>query len=339
MERRSGMKILVTGATGFLGTRLVERLCEAGHSVRATGRNLAAGQVLTALGAEFIPGAIEDQAFVASLLPGMEAVIHTAGLSSPWGKYEAFYQANVQGTENVILGCFQHTVPRLVHVSTPSLYVEYRDRANVRESDPLPATFVNAYAATKYEAEQRVWAASLRGLETVMIRPRALVGRGDTVIMPRLIRAHQEGRLRVIGTGQNRVDLTSVANVVDALLLGLTAEGPALGEAYNITNGDPVNLWDTVEQVFQHLGLTLNRRRIPFAVAFAVAKGMEAAARFDPAFREPPLTCYSVGMLAKTQTLNIDKARTLLGYTPRQSLTDAIGEFVPWWQSLGGKSP
>lgn len=327
------MKICVTGATGFLGYRLIQRLQSLGHEVLATGRNKHMGEKITYLGLPFKRGSLEDRAFVMSLIPdGTDAVIHCAGLASPWGPYESFYQANVVATEHVIEACLARGVKRLVHVSTPSIYVEYKDKFDVKESDPLPIEFVTHYAKTKYLAEQKVFEAHQKGLETLMIRPRALVGAGDTVIMPRLLRAHHEGRLRVIGDGKNQVDLTPVSNVIDALILCLNAPEDALGEAYNISNGQPVKLWDFLKAVFAKMHLTLNEKRIPFGVAYGVAKSMEQAAKLLPEQPEPPLTCYGVGMLAKTQTLNIDKARQKLGYEPQQSLDEAVDEFLTWWQ-------
>jgi len=296
------MKILVTGATGFLGFRLIQTLKFEGYEVIATGRNPIMAEKISQLGIPFAAGAVEDKEFLIQISQGAEAVIHTAGLSSPWGHYADFERSNVLGTEAVIAACLKNKIRRLVHVSTPSIYVIYGDREQVKESDPLPPQFINAYAATKFLAEEKIRAASAQGLETIMIRPRALIGKGDTVIVPRLLRAHQEGRLRIIGSGQNRVDLTAVSNVVDALLLCLHAPQEALNEAYNITNGQPVQLWEFLAEVFDQLGLSLNRKKIPYSLAFALASGMEALAKMDPQYKEPPLTRYSVTMLAKNQT-------------------------------------
>ncbi|MEZ0371791.1 MAG: sterol-4-alpha-carboxylate 3-dehydrogenase, partial [Candidatus Sericytochromatia bacterium] len=170
------------------------------------------------------------------------------------------------------------------------------------------------------------------GLKTVMLRPRAIIGAGDTVIMPRLLRAHREGRLRIIGDGRNLVDMTAVKNVLHAVDLGLAAEGEALGQAYNITSGDPVRLWDTVGEVLKRLDLRLNRSKIPFVLAYSIAGAMEVAAKADPKQPEPSLTRYSVIMLARSQTLNINKARRLLGYAPVQTTNEAMDEFIEWWK-------
>lgn len=326
------MHILVTGATGFVGFRLIQQLQAAGHKVFATGRNLAMGEKISYLEIPFRPGKLEDPDFVSSLTKGMDAVVHLAGLASPWGPYKDFYQANVLSTRHVADACLAHGVPRLVHFSSPSIYVENLSHEDVKENDPLPDPFINHYAQTKFLSENVISEAADKGLKTVILRPRAVIGAGDTVIMPRLLRAHREGKLRIIGDGRNKVDMTSVSNLCDAVELALTAEGEALGEAYNITNGEPVYLWETIAEVLQRLDLRLNRSKLPFVLAYSIAGAMEVAAKADPKQEEPALTRYSVIMLARTQTLNIDKARRLLGYAPRQSTAQALDEFIGWWK-------
>ncbi len=325
-------KVLVTGATGFLGYRLLQSLQAQGYQVSATGRNAQMTEKISRLGIPVQRGDIQDQALLQRLCQGQDAVVHCAGLASPWGPYQRFYEINVGGTEAVTQACLDQGVSRLIQISSPSVYVSSSGESDVKESDPLPERFINAYAETKYLADLNVEAAHLHGLESVTLRPRAMIGREDTVIIPRLLRAQQAGRLRVIGDGQNRVDFTSVSNMCDAVDLALQATGPALNQVYNISNGEPSLLWQTLDWAFERLNLKLNTRRLPYAVAYSAAAAMELAARFQPGQPEPPLTRYSVLMIAKDHTLNIDKARQLLGYEPRQSTEAAILEFIDWWK-------
>lgn len=327
--------ILVTGATGFVGSRLTEFLAtQPGVQVTATGRRANAGQLTVPPNVRFMAGDLSDRSFTDQLLMGVDVVVHGAALSSPWGDYADFYRANVIATENLLASAREVGVQRLVHISTPSIYFDGRDRFDIREEDPLPTRFVNHYAATKFIAEGLVRASRL---PYVILRPRAIIGGGDTVIMPRLIRARQENRLLVVGDGQNVVDLTSVSNLVDAIWLAINAPDSALGEAYNITNGQPVLLWPFVNQVLTQLGMPLGEalrgpKRIPYGLLYVLAGLSEARARWLSGGREPALTRYGVGVLAKSCTLNIDKARQQLGYTPRQTVEEAIEEFVNWYQ-------
>lgn len=329
------MNILVTGATGFVGFRLLQHLQCQGHKLLATGRDPVMGEKIRRLGIPFLPGDITHPDFAESLPPGQEAVIHLAGLSSPWGPYPAFYRANVTGTQNILRACFKHDVRRFVQLSSPSIYVDgTRSRQHVSEDEPLPPTFTNAYAQTKHLADQLVLEAAAQGLETVLLRPRAVIGAGDTVIVPRLLRAHAEGRLRIIGDGRNVVDLTGINNVCHGVDCALQASGEALGQAYNLSSGEPVRLWETLKTAFSQLDLKLNEQKIPFMLAYGLAKALEVAAKAEPGSPEPALTCYSVIMMGRSQTLNIDKARRLLGFTPVQTTTEALAEFISWWKRL-----
>ncbi len=331
----SKQTILVTGATGFLGSRTVERLVQAypQHTVIAAGRTIKAHAYIDHPRVHYQLGDLADPAYVAAIFQRqpIQAVVNCAALSSPWGRDEDFYRANVRSQQHLIEQAQQTGVNRFVFISTPSLYFNYRDRLNIRESDPLPPKFVNAYARTKREAEILL---EQSGLSYIALRPRALIGRGDTVIMPRLIRAYEEGRLKIIGSGQNRVDLTPVSNVVDAILLGLEAPESACGRPYNITQAEPVLLWPHIHSVLTQLGFEPSAQKVPFWLVHTVAGLMELYAKSLGGGKEPTLTRYSVGTLARHFHMDITQAQTRLDYQPRQSVAEAITEFVTWYQSL-----
>lgn len=328
------MKVVVTGATGFLGGKIAERLAKDNRfEVIATGRDKDKIQKLNENGINASAGSLEDKEFFFDLTKDAEIIVHSAALSSPWGKYDDFYRANILATDNVIKACKKNNIKRIVHISTPSIYFDYEDRFNIKE-DFLPGKFVNFYAETKYEAEKSLNKAVSQGIELISLRPRAIVGAGDTTIMPRLLKAQETGKLKIIGDGKNIVDVTSVSNVVDAVILGIFAKNEALGEHYNITNGEPILMWELVEKTLNQLGMQLNKKHIPFKIGYNIARVLETIAKFTPDYREPVLTCYSVGILAKSMTMDISKARKLLGYEPKQTNMEAVTEFVKWWRSL-----
>lgn len=331
MEWR-GLRALVTGGTGFVGGALARRLQGAGAIVTALGRNPEAGAALARAGLAFVRADLADAAAVAEACQGQDFVFHCGALASPWGAYKHFYAANVLGTENVIAGCRLHGVGRLIHVSTPSVYFGGEPRLNVKEDDHLPTKPLSRYAATKRLAEEAVNRAHAAGLPVITIRPRAIFGPGDNVLLPRLIRQLERGRLRIIGTGNNVADLTYIDNVVDALLLCAEAPASALGRTYNITNGETVRLWDMVTKLCAALGYPPPRRRISLPAALAVAGALEAAYTLLPG-REPPLTRYTVRMLAQNATLDITAARRDLGYAPRVGIDEGLRRFVDWWKA------
>ena len=325
------MKALITGATGFLGGALTRRLHSMGWDVTALGRNPKKLNQLEDEGIRALLIELKDKKALADVCKDQKIVFHCAALPSPWGNFELFYQANVIGTRNVIRGCEEHQVKRLVHVSTPSLYFDYNSRINVKETDPLPDPVSN-YSATKILAEQEIDEAFARGLATIAIRPRALFGPGDTVIFPRLIPRLQSGRLPILGDGENIVDLTYIENVVDALLL--CAESPAntLGKKYNISNGEPVKIWKLVERICDELNLPHPTRKISYKTANAAATVLEAICTIIPTHPEPPLTRVSVSMMANSTTLDISAAKNELGYQPKVSIDEGVERFLNWWK-------
>ena len=320
-------RILVTGATGFLGSRTVEHFAKMeGVSVVATGRTMKPHNEVSASNVTYRLGDLADAETVDQLVEGVDAIVHAAALSSPWGRKEAFWKANVVPTQLLLEAAARHGVKRFVFVSTPSMYFEMKAKRGIKESDPLPRP-INQYAASKREAERLVTSSNI---PHVVLRPRALIGRGDTVILPRVLRAHAEGRLRQMGSGKNKVDMTPVANVVDAIVLALHAEGKALNQVYNISNGDPVALWPMLNGVLEKLSLAPITKSVPLPVVLAVARSMEWHARWFNGHLEPALTMYGVGTLAMDFSMDITKARERLGYVPRQSVEEALDEFVEW---------
>lgn len=324
------MNILLTGATGFLGYRTLEKLVEDPRISRilATGRNLPEYRRVVHPKVEYVFGKLEDASFTKEITQHLDVIINTASLSSPWGKEEDFIIANVQTQENLLKAAKASGVQRFVYISSPGIYFNGRHRLNVKESDPLPTRFANAYARTKFAAESLLPGA---GIPFIILRPRALIGRGDSIIMPRLIQAFDQGKLRIIGDGSNQVDLTSVANVADAILLSVHAKEEAMNQAYNITNGEPVKLWTEISAVLQALNRELGSKKVPWLLADTFTRMLELRSRLGNQ-KEPALTRYSVGTLAFSFTLDIGKAKNLLGYSPQMNTRQAIDEFISWYR-------
>jgi len=325
------MKILVTGASGFVGGRFARFALEQGLAVRVNGRRAQGMEHLVKRGAEFVQGDLCDPELVLRLCHDVEAVVHCAGAVGTWGSYQHFHQANVLVTENVIEGCLKQHVRRLVHLSSPSIYFDGRAHVGIKE-EQVPTRFFDHYGKTKYLAEQQVFGAQEFGLEVLALRPRSVTGAGDTSIFPRLINMQRKGRLAIIGNGLNRVDFTSVQNLNDALFSALLAAGPALGKAYNISNGAPVPLWDAVNYVLRQLDLPPVTRHLPYALAYGAAALNEGLCKLLPGRPEPTLLRLGVAMMAKDFSLDIGRARQYLDYQPQVSLWTALDEFCLWWK-------
>ena len=289
-----------------------------GWKVRAVGRSRPALDTLSGPGVETRSVDIRDREAVAAACEGVDLVIHAAALSSPWGRRSDFFDTNVEGTTHVIDGCRRHGVTRMVHVSSPSVIFDGRDVRDATEEAPFPRRFLSHYCRTKKLAEDAVRGAG--GLETVIIRPKAIFGPGDTTLLPRLLAAGRAGRLAQLGDGMNLVDLTYVDNVVHALRLALTRPDAA-GRVFTITNGQPVRLWEVIRRIVGAAGCSINRR-VPYPIAYVAAALMEARGRLTAT--EPLLTRYGVALLGRTQTYCIDAARRWLGYEPVVSVEEGL---------------
>lgn len=329
------MKALVTGGTGFLGGRLSELLTERGWDVTAIGRNLDNGVRLQRGGIRFIQADLRDKEALRALCRGQDVVFHCGALSSPWGLYKDFYASNVTGTEHVVEGCLREGVSRLVHVSTPNLYFDYRDRLGIREDEPLPAKQANPYAATKRLAEEKVHKGMAEGLAALIIRPRGIFGPRDTSILPRLIAANDTVGIPLIRGGNAWLDMTYVDNAAEGLIQAALAPAEALGLTYNLTNDEPVRLIAAVRRLFELLDKPLRIRKLAYPVAHALGSSMEGLARVTG--KEPRLTRSTVGLLSFSQTLDINRAKELLGYQPAVRMDEGLQRFAVWWREERGQ--
>ena len=335
------MTTLVTGGSGFLGRRLVGRLLAGGRSVAVLCRRPAPD--LEAMGVRLIRASLEDADAVQAACAGVSTVFHTAAKVGVWGRYEDSFRANVLGTRGVIAGCRRHGVARLIHTSTPSVVYNGKDLADADESLPLATRCPSPYPLTKALAEREVLAANSPGMRTIALRPHLIWGPGDPHLVPRLLARERSGRLRIVGSGCNRVDMVHVENAVDAHLLAEAALGepgsPAAGRAYFITNGEPVVLWDWINGLLAALGRPRVERRLSLPAAQAVGALCEVAWRLLPLPGEPPLTRFIAAELAKDHWFDISAARRDLGYAPRVSMADGTAELVRHLLKAGSSDP
>ena len=325
------MRCLVTGATGCLGINLTKRLVNDGHEVLALGRNQLLGAQVIQLGAEFKVVDLNDKGALRQCTEQTEVIFHCAALSSPWGKYLDFYQANVLGTQNLIDVTPKEV--RFIHVSSPSIYFDFSEKHQIKEDALLPKIPANHYIKTKLLAEFLIdQAFQKQKLQVITIRPRAIFGPYDRAILPRLLKAEKNGVLPIIGQGTNLIDVTYVDNVVESLILASSAERHCLGKKYNITNDEPKTLAEIIRLLFEALGREVELKIIPFKLARRMAYCLELLYRLPFIKSEPPLTTYSAGVLALGQTLNIEAAKKDLGYKPIISIAEGMQSFAEWYK-------
>ena len=334
MEPFHKKTVLVTGATGFLGEYLTQRLTKR-YRVLALGRNREKGKRLEEQGAVFCPGDFTRRESCARYFQGVDYVIHAGALSTVWGEWEDFYRTNVLGTELVAALCRENGVKRLVYLSSPSIYTGKEDQYHIREDQAPEQNNLNYYIKSKLMAEAILRKWEKKGLETVILRPRGLIGIGDTSLVPRILTANAKTGIPLFREGRNLVDLTSVENVALACELSMTAE-KAPGRAFNITNGEPMEFRNILEQFLRAIGEEPRYRRLPFGLVYALAGGLEWLYRTLRFAGEPPLTRYTVCTLGYAQTMDISSAREILGYVPEKTLAESIREYGAWWKANHG---
>jgi nucleoside-diphosphate-sugar epimerase len=265
----------------------------------------------------------------------MDLVFHVAAKAGVWGRARDFYDINFRGTRNLIDACKKAGVGRLVYTSSPSVVFDGKDMAGVNESCPYPRRHHGPYPASKALAERAVMAAGhKKELSTISLRPHLIWGPEDNHLVPRILaRARQ---LRIVGTGENRVDTIYIDNAADAHLLAADAlaKNPSLsGSVYFISQGEPIGLWDMVNAILKAGGLPPVTRKIPYRAAWCIGCLLEATHKLLGLKAEPRMTRFVATELSTSHWFDISAARTELGYSPKVSTPEGLRRLSLWLQS------
>jgi nucleoside-diphosphate-sugar epimerase len=320
---------LVTGASGFLGLALARRLLAQGCAVRGFCRTKRPD--LEALGIEMVYGDLADTKAVRLACEGMDTVFHVAAKVGIWGNYEDFRKANVEGTQAVINGCRDFCVKKLIYTSTPSVVFSGKHLSGADESLPYGQQIPCHYPTTKVIAEKAVLNANGQppgNLKTVALRPHLIWGNDDPNLVPRVLDKARRGQLKIVGDGENLVDLTHVENVVDAHLLAEIAldrtDNTPAGKAYFISNDEPVKLWNWVNELLKTHQIPRVQKSISLASALRIGRILEIVWRALRLKSEPPMTRFVASELAKDHWFDISAAKKDLGYQPRISMAEGM---------------
>lgn len=326
-------RTLVTGGGGFVGSYIVRLLRRRGVECLVVGRNRY--PELEALGARCLQGDICDLSFLLDCCREVDTVFHVAALAGIWGKWEDYYRINVLGTENILNACQKNRVRHLVYTSTPSVVFNGEDIVNGDERLPYAERFLCHYARSKVLAEKMVLAQAGKELLTCAIRPHLVWGPGDPHLVPRLLERGRKRQLKKVGDGTNLVDISYVENVAEAHILAaenLESSGTASGQAYFISQGEAVNLWQWIDELFQRMDVPPVRSQVPFTLAYAAGTLLEGVHRLVKPEKEPRMTRFLAEQLAKSHCFSIAKARQEIGYSPRISTEEGMEKLC---RSLG----
>lgn len=326
------MKALVTGGGGFLGQYIVEQLRDRGDEVRTLSR--ASYPQLERLGVEQLRGDLRDPEITARACRGVDIVFHTAAVAGIWGPWRHYYGINTQGTLNVLAGCRQQGVHRLVFTSSPSVTFDGGDQCGVDESAAYPSRWLAHYPHTKALAEQAILAANGRNdLVTCALRPHLIWGPRDQHLIPRLIDRALNGKLRQVGDGTNLVDMVYVENAAAAHLQAadaLEVGSPVAGRAYFISQGEPVNCWQWINQILALVDLPPVEKSISLPAARRIGAAMEVVYGTLRIRSEPRMTRFLAAQLATSHYFDISAAQRDFGYEPTVSTAEGMRQLRDW---------
>ncbi|MFZ4714419.1 MAG: NAD-dependent epimerase/dehydratase family protein [Bacteriovoracaceae bacterium] len=320
------MKILVTGAGGFLGFEIAKMLREEGHEVvnfsRQHHSKLDALQIKTHI------GDLRSVADLENVLKDIEVIFHVAALAGVWGMKEDFFDINYQGTKNLVNLAIKLKVKKLIYTSTPSVVFGDKPLLGVNETTPYPDTYFTHYAHSKSLAERYVLSHNGSGLLTCALRPHLIWGPLDPHIIPRLVERALKGRLKVVGDGTNLVDVIHVKNAAHAHLLAfhkLEENSPVAGSAYFIGQEEPVNLWDFINKILVQKKVKPIKRKVSFKVAYLLGATLEKVyERLKLYHKEPMMTRFVAMQLAHSHYFSQEKAKIELGYNPLISTEEGL---------------
>jgi len=323
-------RVLVTGASGFLGGRLARRLISDGAPVRVLVRSDAKARVWADRGAETVVGDITDRDAVRAALDSVAVVYHLAGrLFIPGVPASEYRRTHVEGTK-VLIACAAESaaVRRFVHCSTTGVLGTTGDTP---ADEDAPARPTNVYEATKAEAELAVRSAWQRGLPAVIVRPGLVYGPGDLHLLG-LFRSVLHGQFRPIGRRPVLLHPIYVDDLTEALVC-CGERDAALRECFHIAGTEPVALSRLAASIASAEGTRLPRGSIPLPAARAVA----AVGDLLPAGlkRRAPLTRSRLDFLTHSRVYDVAKARRLLDFAAATDLTTGIRQSVAWYRRHG----
>lgn len=324
------MRILVTGGGGFLGTYVVKELLKRPQYqvINFSRHNYAH---LAELGVPTVKGDIRKREDVEKVLADgqFEAIIHVAALAGVWGRHQDYLDINYFGTKNLLEVAREKGVKRFVYTSTPSVVFGKDDLLGVNEEQPYPTEFLTSYAESKTMAEKLVLQFNDSStFLTCALRPHLIWGPGDPHLFPRVIQKGREGKLKIVGDGENLVDIIYVENAALAHVQALEALAPhtrVCGQAYFIGQERPVKLWDFINQILGFVKVDPVSAHVDIKTAYRIGWLMEKTFKLAGIQKpEPPMTRFVALNLGKSHYFSHEKAKRDFGYTPRISIEEGL---------------
>ncbi len=313
------MKVLVTGASGVLGSSVVRALIDGGDEVTTLQRRPSGVEH-----ARDVLGSVTEGDAVARAMAGQAAVIHLAAKVSMAGDARDFERVNIDGTRSVLDAARSAGVTRFVHISSPSVAHSGTSLIGAPAEAADPASARGEYARTKGEGELLALAASSDEFPVLVLRPHLVWGPGDTQLTERIIVRSRQGRMPILGSGAALVDTLYLSNAVDAMIAALDAVTRVHGEALVVTNGQPRPIAEFVERLALAGGARKPRLRLPVGLALAAGTTVDTVWNLQEHDDEPPLTRFLAEQMSTAHWFDQRRTREVLKWEPAVSFAEGM---------------
>lgn len=327
---------LVTGGTGLLGSHIVEQLRRRDRAVRVLVRPGTDVRWLQSQGAEFIEGDLLDRASLDRACEGVQCVYHAAARVGDWGPWEEFVRITIDGSHNLFDAAEKAGIPRFIHISSISVYGHVNQPGLVLdETAPLGVSVHrwSYYTRAKVAVEQEVWRRHAAGskVKYTVIRPSWLYGPRDRATIARLVAMVRDGKAKLLGSGDNRLNVVYAGNVAEASILA--ADNPAaVGQAYNCSNDGELTQRQYFNLVAKAIGVSPVTRQVPFSVAYSIAFLLECFGHLFKKQKPPLVTRYAVWLMGRHTFFSAEKARRELGWESTVGYEEGIPATIRWYQ-------
>lgn len=335
MELTTDDLILVTGATGLVGSHVAEEARRRGLRVRALVRPSADTTLPRQWGVELVPGDIADAHAVRAAVAGATVIVHCAAKVGDWGPTEEYREVNVHALERLLEAVEQcGDLRRFVHISSLGVY-QARDHYGTDETEEPSTTGIDGYTLTKVEAERVVRRhIEERGLPAVILRPGFIYGPRDRTVLPRLLERLRSGQFAFLGPPCKLMNNTYVGNLVEAVFLAIQND-QAVGRVYNITDGGLVSKQVFVSRIAENAGYRIPTKVVPLAIARLLARVMEGTWKLLGKREAPLLSNARIKFLGLNLDYCIDRAKRELNYQPRVPFEEAMRQTIDWFRGEG----
>jgi len=334
------MKIVITGGLGFVGNQVARQLARnfPNAKITAVGRSSAAAPSKIFKNLEYVSSDLTYKNLSFSWLKGVDCVFHVAAKAGIGGCFNDYYQANFTATQGLLNASKEYGVRQFIYTSTPSVVFTNQNIQGGNESLPYIQSKISPYAYTKAKAEKLVLESNCPGeFQALALRPHLIWGKEDPHLLPRILQKHRNNKLKIVGSGKNRMDITHVSNVAHAHICAFQAmlQNQKLGgKPYFIGQNEPVEIWPWLNEIFKNLELPELTKKISYQSAYSIGLIMEKIWNGFHITSDPPMTRFVASQLAHDHWFSGKAAEHDLNYHPLISMNQAMQDTLPWLRSL-----